>query len=59
MIFLIHYQNFYGIILLKEHYTVHSFFHTARCHSNKSVQEAVPLIATHLKDKALIMIKIN
>ena len=40
-------------------YTAHSFFsfHTTWSHSNKALQQAVPLIATNINNKALIMIK--
>ena len=46
------YFHFYNI------YTACSFFlSTQLSHSNKTVQQAVPLIATHIKDEALILIK--
>ena len=47
-----HYQNIY---------TARSFFsfHTTWSQSYKAVQQAVPLIATLVNDKALIMIKIK
>ena len=42
----------------KNIYTLRSFFsfHTTWIHCNNAVQQAVPLIATHINDKALIMI---
>ena len=47
------YFHFYNI------YTACSFFsfHTFWSHSNKAVQHAVPLTATHINDKALIKIE--
>ena len=40
-------------------YTARTFFsfHTTWNHSNKADQQAVPLIATHINDKPLIMSK--
>ena len=44
----------------KNIYTARFFsFHTTWRHSNKAVQQAVPLIATHVNDKALYMILKN
>ena len=47
------------IFIIKNINTARSFFFSPQTwlHSNKAVQHAVPLIATHMNDKALIMIK--
>ena len=57
-------QKLIGYIFnMKKNYTARSFFafHTTWSYSNKAVQQADPLIATHKSDKALKMFikKIN
>ena len=54
---LMYYLNAFGIFLLSEYSYSFFPFHTMWRDSNKAVQHAVPLIATHKYDKALIMIK--
>ena len=62
LMFLIYYVNWYGIFSLLEYlYSAFFFFsfhvHRTWSHSNKAVQQAVPLIATHINDKTLVLNK--
>ena len=52
LMFLIYYQNWYGVFSLLEYlYSASFFFFFPReSHHKKAVQQAVPSIATHIND---------